>query len=97
MKHSIGVEATDPFWLMKPSASFFLWLPYLCGLSAAALVFPAWTLTQARRAQHHTATEQWRQRMGNWNALYYCGRCDRAYDPRFGQSAPAFEAAFLLT
>ena len=94
--YQVFLDGADPPWRTQPSTSFFLWLPYLCGLSAAALAFPTWTLTQARRAQHQAATEQWRQRMGNWNALYYCGRCDRAYDPRSGQSAPASEAVSLL-
>jgi hypothetical protein len=39
---------------------------------------------------------RWEQAMARWSALFYCPRCDNAYDPQTGEAAPAAAMCSLL-
>ena len=74
----------------------FVWLIVGFSLVTAGLAFPAWTAAQTQREKHQAAMERWQEQTGRWNQLFYCGRCDQAFDPVARRYAPAMAMGSLL-
>jgi hypothetical protein len=54
-------------------------------IGAVAMVGPAGRERERMRRDHRQADEEWTRRSSTWMCLYYCSRCDIAFNPDTGR------------